>query len=185
MSNLENIIDKILADGKREAQEINDESQKNNQEIIDSMIKNANEEKDRILDKAKRESLMLKERKISEAELKVRDEKLKAKRQILDKVFVLAKERLVKMDENTYITFLKQSLANIDLKGSEVLLVPEKFIEVVEKSGIYSNVSRNEFIESGFQLKDGNIMINHSFESLVDFGREDLEVEIARELLQE
>ncbi|MDR7871478.1 MAG: V-type ATP synthase subunit E [Tissierellaceae bacterium] len=185
MSNLENLIEKILEDGKMEAQTITKESEKNNQEILDSKISEANEKKDRILEKANREAVMLKERIISEAELRIRDEKLKAKRQVLDKVFILAKERLVNIDEDTYMSFLKNSLNKMNLKGTEVLIVPDRFKEIVQKSGVYSNVSNNESIDSGFLLKDGNIIMNYSFESLVDFRREDIEVEIAQVLFQE
>ena len=185
MSNLENLIEKILEDGRKQAQSIIEESEKNDQEIFDLKVSEANEKKNRIIEKANREAVMLKERMISEAELRIRDEKLNAKRQVLDKVFILAKERLVNIDEDTYMSFLKNSLNKNSLKGTEVLIVPDRFKEAVKKLGVYSNVSNNEAVESGFLLKDGNIIMNYSFKSLVDFRREDIEVEIAQELFQE
>ena len=185
MSNLENLIERILEDGRKESAEITEESQKNNQMIFDSKIIEANEIKSKILEKAKRDAVMIKERKISEAELSVRDEKLNAKRKVLDRVFALAKENLENIDENNYMSFLKQNLSNINLKGSEILIVPKKFKDAVEKSGVFSNISNDETVKSGFLLRDGNIISNYSFESLVDFRREDIEVEIAQELFQE
>ncbi len=185
MSNLENLIQKILEDGRKEAKVIAQESQMNNKEILDSKIDEANDNKDKIIERANRDASMLKERIISEAELKVRDKKLKAKREILDRVFDRAKDELANIGEDDYLNFLKGHMNKMNLKGTEVLIVPEKYKEIVKKSGIYSNISNEESVATGFLLKDGNININYSFESLVDFRREDIEVEIAQKLFQE
>lgn len=185
MSNLENLTQKILDDGKIEVARIEQESKKNNEEIINSRTKEANQEKDKILEKANREATMLKERIISETELKVRDENLKTRREVLDRVFNLAKENLKKIEEMDYLKFLKNCLEEININGSEVLIIPEKFKQAVKKSELHSNISEDESIESGFLLRDSNIMINYSFESLVDFIRDDIEGDIAKELFQE
>ena len=52
MSNLENLIQKILEDGKKEAQIIAQESERNNKEILDSKIDEANDSKDKIIERA-------------------------------------------------------------------------------------------------------------------------------------
>ena len=102
----------------------------------------------------------------------------------MDKTFELAKERLININEKDYMNFLNNKLGNKLLKDSEVLIVPERFKEAVIKSGLYSNVSQTESVGSGFLLKDGNIVTNYSFESLLDFMRDDIEGEVARVLFQ-
>lgn len=183
MSNLDNLTQKILDDSRNEAASIIEESEKLNQELINSKIKEANDKKSKILDKAAVEASMIKERVISNAELSARDEILKAKQSMIGKVFAMAKESLKNLNEEDYINFLKNRLSTLKLKGSETLIVPEKMRAKVKKLGL-ANVSDAEAVDSGFLLRDGNIIMNFSFDSLVDFLREELEGEIANELFK-
>jgi len=185
MSNLENITNKILEDAKIEADRIMKDSAKVNQNIMDSKINEANEKKKKILEKAANEALMIKDRIVSNAELKVRDEKLKIKQEIIDKVFALSKERLKELTEDEYIKFLSNNLKSISLKGTEILIVPEKMKDKVKSIGSLPKVSENETVDSGFILKDNDVAINFSFDSLVDYLREELETEIAQHLFKE
>ncbi len=183
MSNLDNLTQKILDDSRNEAASIIEESEKLNQELINSKIKEANDKKSRILEKAAIEAAMIKERVVSNAELSARDEILKAKQNIIGKVFATAKENLKNLNEEDYVNFLKNRLSTLKLKGSETLIVPEKMRAKVKKLGL-ADVSDAEAVDSGFLLKDGNIIMNFSFDSLVDFLREELEGEIASELFK-
>ncbi len=185
MSNLKNMTNKILEDAKAEVSKIEKSSQKANQEILNSRISEANKIKEKVIEDAKEEAEVLKKRLQTEVDLKVRDEKILAKRQVLNKAFETAKDRLKNIDGDRYLSYLKNSLNNINLKGTELLIVPEKFNSLVRESLDNVNVSQNESVESGFIIKDGNIIINHSFESLIDFMKEDLEVEIAKILFEE
>lgn len=185
MSNLESLTNKILDDAKTEADRIIRESTKINEDIISSKVNEANEKKKRILEKAVAEAAMMKDRIISNAELKVRDEKLKAKQEILDRVFELSKEKLKDLNENQYFEFLKNNLKILNLKGTELLIVPDKMKSKVKVSGLYPKVSDDETVESGFIIKDKDVTMNFSFDSLVDYVREELESEIAQDLFKE
>jgi V/A-type H+-transporting ATPase subunit E len=184
MSNLENLVQKILDDAKKEADLIIEEANKKKEEIISSRIKEANEKKEKILEKASREADMIKDRIISNAELSARDERLKAKQQVMDRVFELAKERLRNLNEQDFIKFIKGKLESMALDGSEVLVLPEYMKEKVKSLGLPVIVS-DESVESGFLIKTNNIVLNYSFDSLVDFLREELEGEIAAKLFRE
>ena len=185
MSSLENLTQKILDDAKMEADRIIDESTKNNEGIISSKINEANEKKKRIIEKAISEAAMMKERIISNAELRVRDEKLKAKQEVINRVFRLSKERLRDLDENDYEKFLKSNLGLLSLKGTELLIVPDKMKSKVKSLGLFQNISADETVDSGFLLKDKDVTMNFSFDSLVDYLREELETEIALDLFKE
>ena len=185
MSNLENLTNKILDDAKKEADRIIEESKKINEDIVNSKVKDANEKKKKILEKADTEAAMLKDRIISNAELKVRDEKLKAKQEVLNRVFELSKEKLKDINENQYLEFLKNNLKTLNLKGTELLIVPDKMKSKVKASGLYPKVSDDEAVESGFLIKDNDVTMNFSFDSLVDYIRDELESEIAQDLFKE
>ena len=110
MSNLENLTNKILDDAKNEADRIMKESTKINEDIIRSKVNEANEKKKKTIEKASAEAAMMKDRIISNAGLKIRDEKLKAKQEVLDRVFKLSKEKLKVLNEDEYLKFLKNNL---------------------------------------------------------------------------
>lgn len=185
MSNLENLVQKILDDAKIEADKTKDESTRKNEVIVSSKVNEANDKKKRIIEKASAEAAMMKDRIISNAELKVRDEKLKAKQEVMDRVFILSKERLRDLNDDEYVKFLTSHLKTLNLKGTELLVVPEKMKSKVKSIGMFSNVSDDETVDSGFLLKDRDVIMNFSFDSLVDYLREELETEIAQDLFKE
>jgi len=92
MSNLDNLVQKILDDAKERANAIIEDANKVKEEVIDAKVREANEKKEKIIERATAEAELLKERVISSAELKVRNEKLKAKQTVIDRVFNLAKK---------------------------------------------------------------------------------------------
>ncbi len=184
MSNLDNLTQKILEDAKAEVDIILKDSKVKSDGIVNSRVKEANDQKARLLERAKNEAALMKERVISNAELKVRDEKLKAKQLIINKVFEQSKERLLKIDDKTYIQFLQNNIRGLSLKGSEVLVVPEDMKERVKSLKLPIKVAEDETIDSGFIIKDKDTLLNFSFDSLVDFLREELETEIAQNLFK-
>jgi len=185
MSNLENLVQRIIDEAKEKANLIMEEANKAKDEIIASKEKEANENKRRLLERAKREADLAKERIISGAELKVRNEKLLAKQQIMERVFNLAKERLRALDEDKYVSFLKNVLKGLQLTGEEVLVVPENMKDTVKKLGIALKVSEDETVESGFLIKDKGIILNYTFDSLVEHYRDEMVTELAQELFKE
>lgn len=185
MSNLENLTQKILDDASKRASIIKEDSEKINMEIINSKIDEANDKKSKLIDKATSEAALLKERVISNAELKIRNEKLKSKQVVIERVFNLAKTKLENLSENDFTAYLSNTLKNIDFQGHHVLIVPEKFREKVISLGLPLIVSQDETVDSGFLIKGDGIILNYNFNSLVDYYRDDLEAEIAQSLFKE
>lgn len=185
MSNLENLVQKILDDANKKASVIRDEAEKAKDEIVNSKLKEANEEKKRLLDRSVREANLAKERVISGAELEARNEVLFEKQKVIERVFKLAGERLANLDEDRYISFLTETLKGLQLTGEEVLVVPVHIRAKVKKLKLHNNVSEDETVESGFLIKDKGIILNYTFDSLVEHYKEELETEIAGELFKE
>lgn len=185
MSNLDNLVKKILDDAKERADGIIDEANKAKEEIISSKEKEANEQRNKILERATTETSLLKERVISSAELKARNEILKAKQNVMDRVFNMAKEKLKDLDGDRYISFLKNTLKTLELSGKETIVVPEKMRDRIKKLGLFIKVSDDETVDSGFLIKGEGVILNYSFDSLIDHYREELEIEIAQSLFKE
>ncbi len=185
MSNLDNLTQKILEDAKNKASEIVEEAEKKNRSHINHRVKEANDRREKILEKAAAEAQMLKGRVISSAELKVRDEKLSAKQEVMDKVFQMAKDRLSNLDQKEYLGYVKSSLEKVKTDGRPTLLVPKGKMNQLEELSKDMELVEDPSVKSGYILKDGEIVYNYTFDALVDEIREDLEGEIAQKLFEE
>lgn len=183
MSNLENLLDKILDEAKKEASLIKKEADKEKKLIVDSRIKEAEASKKRLLETALREAELTEERLVSRAELEARNEKLLAKQNIIEKTFDLAKDKLKSLDDEKYLKFFNDTINSLSLSGNEVFIVPDKYRAKVKKLGV--KLSDEENVDSGFLIKDEGIILNYNFDSLVDYYREDLETLVAGELFKE
>ena len=185
MSKLESLTQRIMEDAKAKADSILAEADKKSKSLLNAKTKEANEKSEKLLEKAHSEAAMAKDRVVSSAELKVRDEKLSAKQEILDKVFGMAKMKLEELDDSRYGELLDKTLKNIEIKGKGSLIVPASRKTVAEKVSKNLAVTIDENLMQGFLVKDDDIVYNYTFESLVDEAREQLEGEIALELFKE
>ena len=185
MSNLDNLTQKILEDAKNRASEIVEAAEKRNSHIINHRVKEANERREKILEKAAAEAEMLKDRVISSAELKIRDEKLSAKQEVMDTVFQMAKDKLSKLDQKEYLGFVVSSLKEIDAEGKPSLLVQKEKAQQLKELSDKVVLVEDESVGAGFILKYGDIIYNYTFDALVEEIREDLEGEIVQKLFEE
>lgn len=185
MSNLDNLTQKIVDDAKLKADEIVIEATEHKEVVISSKLDEAEKEKQRIIDKAKRDAVLLKQRKVSNAELQVRDQNLRIKREVVDRVMDEAKKRLEAIDEEKYIEFVDNNLKVLKLKGDEVLVLQKGMGDKLEAAGKYPEIARDEHVESGFILKDENTILNFTFKSLINYLREELESELVSMLFDE
>lgn len=180
MTNLESLKKKIIEDANAQAALIKKEAEQKKERMIKDKEEMAIREEKQILHKAKQNAQLAKERTISRAKLQARDEKLQAKQEVIEKVFHLAKDHLRNIHHEQYIDFLQKQLETKTWKGTELLIVPEKYVPHVQKLNLPIEISNEEFVDSGFLIKDGNIVTNYSFDALIDFYRDELEPEIAR-----
>ncbi|WBW96018.1 V-type ATP synthase subunit E [Oceanirhabdus sp. W0125-5] len=193
MANLEKLTNKIVEEAKIEADRIYKEAEEEKIKLISSMEKKGNKEKELILEKAKREADLRKERVISNAKLKIRNEKLEAKQGMLDKVFEKAVTELNLLDSERKIEFVKRILSEINIAGDEEIILSNDIKEVFEKEHLEdineklkSNGKKGELkvckedrnLKGGFIITKNGIELNWSFQSIVENLREELECEI-------
>ena len=86
MSNIDNLTSKILSDAKAAGEQIVSEAQEKADEKYEKSMKQVSQKKEKILESAKKEQVLLTDRIKSSANLKIRNEKLKAKQIVIDKV---------------------------------------------------------------------------------------------------
>lgn len=185
MTNLQQIIDKIVRDAEVEANRIIETAEKEGQQVIDEKINLAEEEVSTIIAKAKRDAKDIKNQALSTANIRVRDAKLAAKGDLINEVLKRVLQALVELDDDTYLKFLQNRLDQENLSGKERLILPKDKFELVESLSLPIELARDEFVKSGFMIKDNRITRNQTFESIIAYYQADLQLKIAQLLFNE
>ena len=196
MSNLNNITSKIIKDAEEKRDEILNAAQVESDSIIAKETKKAKNLEVELIEKAKIEAKARENRVISNARLKVRNNELKAKQDMISKVFEKAVERLNSLSTLEYKEYILRALDSLDLEGTEILIISKKDEDVINnkflldlnnkliglgKKGKISILTNGNF-DRGFILDRNGIQINNTFESLVKSLRSELELEVTKVL---
>ena len=196
MSNLNNITSKIIKDAEEKRDEILNAAQVESDSIIAKETKKAKNLEVELIEKAKIEAKARENRVISNARLKVRNNELKAKQDMISKVFEKAVERLNSLSTLEYKEYILRALDSLDLEGTEILIINKKDEDVINnkflldlnnklislgKKGKISILTNGNF-DRGFILDRNGIQINNTFESLVKSLSSELELEVTKVL---
>ena len=122
MSNIKNITSKILKDAEARKEKILATAAEEKDRIISKKVSSANEVAKEILDKAEIEAKSKKERVISSAKLKVRNNKLAAKQEIIDEVFEKSIDKLTSLSKEEFLNFVKSTILSMNLSGKQTLI---------------------------------------------------------------
>ncbi|AIY84928.1 MAG: V-type ATP synthase subunit E [Clostridium baratii] len=197
MSNINNLTSKILSDAEERKESILKEANEEKAKIVSKKEALAKSEEATMVEKAKTEAKTAKERIISGAELRSRNEKLTAKQAVIDKVFEKSIEKLCKMSDQEIKEFIKNKIVNADVVGDETIILNEKGNKLVDanllkeiNSELLAKGKKGELtiskevrnFKGGFILEKDGIEINNTFEDLVNSERDDLEFEVAKVL---
>ena len=192
MSNVKNITSKILKDAEAGKENILATAEEEKNKILSKKVSSANEIAQEILEKAEVEAKSKKERVISSAKLKVRNNKLAAKQEIIDEVFEKSIDELTKLSKEDFLNFVKNTIVSMNLSGKQNLILNEEglkfvdaaFIDELNKS-VNAQITLSETagnFRGGFILENNGIEINSTYEALVSSLRDELEFEVAKVL---
>lgn len=181
MSNLDNLVAEILQQAQKEANRILTKTKVENLEFTENENKKIQKKVESIQWKAKEEAISLQERIISNANLKSRDMILQAKEELVDRVLKRVLERLKNIDSDSYLDFVRNALKSLNIsKNAEVILTKE--MKEIAGNEILGYKVSDDIIESGCNIKDGNVIYNNEFSNLLEFNKEDLEREILKKI---
>ncbi|WP_291574862.1 V-type ATP synthase subunit E [Clostridium sp. UBA4548] len=200
MSNLENLTSKIIEDAELKAENVIKEAKGKEIEIISKRVEAAKKAAATMTENANIEAKSMIDRALSKAELEVRNRKLFAKQQVMDKVFEEAEKRLSKINLETFQEFVKTSILALDIDGDEKIIMslddkaklPQDFLEKLNKALVsagkkgnmeFSDETRN--LNGGYILAKGGIEINNSFKSMISSLRDELEYGVNKILFDE
>lgn len=192
MSNIKNITSKILKDAEAGKENILAAAEEEKSKILSKKVSSANEIAQEILDKAEVEAKSKKERVISSAKLKVRNNKLAAKQEIINEVFEKSIDELRKLSKEDFLNFVKNTISSMNLSGKQNLILNEeglKFVDAAFIDDLNKKVDAQIILsetpgsfKGGFILENNGIQINSTYEALVSSLRDELEFEVAKVL---
>lgn len=180
---------------RQKKEEIIKEAKQAEKDILDKKIAEAKIIEKNNIEKSQRESVIRRERILSNAELKVRNEKLQSKQKVIEEVLEKALEKLNQLPKEGYISYIKERILNLPIDGDEKiiinskdkLLITEAFVNEINseltQKGKLGKLSLSDEIrdfKAGFILEKNGIEINNSFEALISSMKDELEYEVAR-----
>lgn len=179
MANLDQLTEQILKDARDKAAQIIGEAETLANEKIQNAQKQSLTRKEMILVRAKNESELISERIVSGTGLRIRDDKLKAKGTVIDKVMDRVKEKLAHLPDADSLKFIESSLKGRSFQDDEKVLVKQGLENEVKK------ILGNRPVEgtkdlTGFIIDKQGVLENHSFETTLDYLKEDLEAQAAQ-----
>ena len=181
MSNLDNLVAEILQQAQKEANRILAKAKAENLEFTEKENKKIQREVDILEQKSEEEAISLKERILSNANLKSRDMILQAKEELVDRVLEKALERLKNIDKDSYLDFIENTLKNLNISENAEIILSRKMKNILGDE-IFGYKVSDDVVESGCSIKDANLVYNNEFSNLLEFNKEDLEKEILKKI---
>ena len=191
----EQVVEKILADAKAEADKIKkqaDEKQADEQAKLDEQLADYKAQTQALAEQADKDK---KSHLLAAARMQIAKEFLAEKNKILDEVFDQARRKLQDLSDDEYCALVTRFiLAAVETGDEEVIVdnnetrIDHEFIKKVNRQlgpGYKGNLrlsNERQDLGSGFILKRGKIKTNVSLEVLLSQARKELEIELAKGL---
>jgi len=187
MSGADKIIEKILDDARKAADETVAKAQAEAEALIAQAVISAEKEAAALLEKSEKEAGEIKRRMMSVAELDGRKHILSCKQQVIEEAFASAGDALRALEIGPYRALAERLLLENAQDGDEVLFafiagVNQKLAQA-GKGGVRLGAERVG-ITGGFVLRSATMERNCSFEALLRMVREEAEPQVAAILFQ-
>ncbi len=186
---IENITEKILAEANDAASAILQKAESQSLEIINEAKSKANDFLNNEALKSENDAEILKQRKVSAAQLQAKKMLLSAKQESINKSFEEALKKLNNISEEVYINFILSEIEKSSFLEGELVLNEKDKKNIGEKLVILANEKLNTSkiklsnrtiqASGGFVLKNGNIEINSTFETILSSIKDELTFEVA------
>lgn len=193
MAGINPIKDKILADAKERAKAIVEDAKTKSYEATKVAELKDLKQSQALEEKAKQEAEVTYKRMISMAELKVRQEELGMKQELIQEAFDTASEKLLKLPKDQYLNLVSNMLLNSVETGNEEVILSDLYqkevkdlIQNINQEKNYKLVISDESrdLDGGFILKSGDIELNNSFRAILHANKEAWTQSVAEILFQ-
>ena len=177
MNGIEKITRRIQEDSQAEIDRILNEAQAEAARIADKYRAQADAESAVLAAKNEKAAVEREERLVSVAQMEARKVQLAAKQEMVEKVYELALEKLCAMPDTQYTQVVASLLVQAAPEGrGEVIFSPEESKRIGKEAVAPANEKLNgklilseetRSIKGGFILKNGNVEVNCTFDTLI------------------
>jgi len=194
----EQVVEKILADAKAEADKIKKEAEEKEAAEQAKLAEQLDEYKKQTEILAQKAGEDEKSHILAAARMDIAKEYLAEKRKILNEVFEQARRQLQDLPDEEYRALIKKLILDAVETGDEEVVVDtnegrinHEFIKQINRElgpsykGNLRLSDQRQDLGAGFILKRGKIKTNVSMEVLLGQARKELEIELAKELFSE
>ena len=191
------VVEKILADAKDEAEKIKKEVQAKEDAEQTKLSEQLEEYKKQTELLAKKAGDDEKSHILAAARMDIAKEYLAEKRKILDEVFEQARQQLQNLPDKEYRALIEKLLLDTIETGDEEVVVDtnegridHEFIKQINRKlgpgnkGKLTLSGQRQNLGAGFILTRGKVKTNVTIEVLLDQTRKELEIELAKELFE-
>ena len=194
---IKDISEKIISDARIQADKIISQAEDNANNMIKKGKKEADNNKKIILYKYNQEASLIKSKILTEANLEAKKNILSEKQKIIENVFNKASESILKLDDKAYRNIIKKMILDNTETGDETIFIDhsdrkkisESFIDDINKE-LKSKGRKGELklstsylpIQGGVVIGSGKIRKNISLGFLLKVIREELEIQISKDL---
>ena len=199
MNGIEKITARITADAEAECRAIREESEKKCAEIRAENDKKAQEEYWRLVRAGVKDTEQRVQRMARTAALEAKKSVLNMKQEAVSRAFDLAKDKIAELPERDYIGFLAREAAGAAITGQEEVIFCERDRAAVGAKAVRA---ANELLAArgmpatltladatremagGLILKQGDIEVNCTVDTLLDLTRGELAARVAEVLFE-
>ena len=177
MNGIEKITQRIASDAQAEIDRILGDAREEAARITANYRAQADAEAQELDDKNERAAAEQEERLISAAQMKASRLQLAAKQEMVEKAYIQALDKLCAMPKEQYVDVLAKLLVEASSNGKEEAVFSKEDREQVGKAAVEkaNQISGKQLrlseeslpIRGGFILKDKNVEVNCTFETLV------------------
>ena len=177
MNGIEKITQRIAAQAQAEIDGVLEQARDEAARITASYRAQAEAEARELNAKNEKAAAEREERLVSAAQMEARKRQLAAKQEMLEKAYILALDKLCAMPEEQYTAVLAELLVRASSSGKEEAVFSQADRQRVGKAAVEEANRRSgkqlllseetQPIRGGFILKDRNVEVNCTFETLV------------------
>ena len=192
MNGIEKITQRIASDAQAEVDRILGDARDEAGRIAANYRAQADAEAAELAAKNEKAAAEREERLVSAAQMEARKVQLAAKQEMVEKAYIQALDKLCALPEEQYVAILADLLVKASSNGKEeAVFSPEDRERVGEAAVAKANElsgkqlrlsEETQPIRGGFILKDKNVEVNCTFETLVRLQRGELERDVAKVL---
>ena len=197
MKGVEKITERILAEANEAADNAKSEAEAKAKEILEEFEGKAKQNYEQLVANGRIEAAAAAERKVRTAKLQAKKDILGTKQEFIDRAYTIAQESILALPEDEYVSLLAKKACEASVSGEEAVILNEddrsalgqKVVEAAnallaaagkKASLVLSDETAN--IIGGLFLKQNDVSVNCSIDSIIGTFREDMDIEIAKVL---